>query len=88
MGSSLNDASVFKDHDRIAVADSGQSVGDNKYGTPFHQVIHTLLYNLLCPGIDGGCRLIQDQHRRISDGSPGNRKELSLSLGKFFPIAA
>ena len=88
MGSSLDDASVFEDHDGVAVADGGQAVGDDEYGTPFHQVIHTLLYDLLCPGIDGGRGLIQDQHRRICDGRSGDGEELSLPLGEFFPVAA
>ena len=65
MGTSLNDPSVFQNHDSITVTDSGQSVGNNKYGTPFHQVIHTLLDNTLCTGIDAGGCLVQEQYRRI-----------------------
>ena len=52
MVTSLDDLSVFQNNDRIAVSNCRKSVGDNKYGTAFHQVVHTLLNNVLCTGID------------------------------------
>ena len=52
MRTSLYDTAVFKYHDRITVPDCGQSVGNNKYSTSFHKVIHDLLDNNLSPGIN------------------------------------
>ena len=80
MGSPFNDASVFEDHDRITVADGGQPVGDYEYGTAFHQVIHTFLNDLLGSCIDGGCRLIEDQYRRVCDCRSRDCEQLSLTL--------
>ena len=88
MGASLYDAPVFEDHDGVAVADGGQPVGDDEYGAPFHEVIHALLYDLLCPCIYGGRGLIQDQHLLICDGLSGYGEELSIPLGELFPFAA
>ena len=52
VGTALDDPSVFQNHDRITVPDCGQTVGDDKYGTPFHQVIHTFLYDRFSTGIN------------------------------------
>ena len=88
MGSSFDDTAVFEYHDGVAVADGGEPVGDDEHGAPLHQVIHTFLHNTLCPRIDGGRCLIEDEHRRISDRRPGDGEELPLSLGEFFTVAA
>ena len=63
-------------------------MGDHEYGAPFHQVIHTLLHDTLGSGIDGRCRLVKDQDRRICDRRSRDREQLSLSLGEFFSVAA
>ena len=63
-------------------------MGDDEYGAPFHQVIHTLLNDALGPGIDRRCRFIQDQHRRICNSRSRDSKQLSLSLREFFAVAA
>ena len=45
-----------------------------------HELVHAILYDALCSGIDGAGRLVEDQHRRICDGGSGNREQLTLSL--------
>ena len=85
MCSSFDYASVLKHHDRITVADGGESVGDHEYGTAFHQVIHTFLNDLLGSCIDGRCRLIEDQYRRVCDSRSRDREELSLTLESSSP---
>ena len=80
MVAALDDAALFQNHDAVTVLDSGQSVGDDKGGSSFHQLIHAVLYNFLSTGIDGAGSLIQDQYRRIRYGCSGNRKQLSLTL--------
>ena len=52
MVASFNNLSMIQYNDGIAVSDSRESMGDNKYSTSFHQVIHTFLYDALCTGID------------------------------------
>ena len=84
----LYNLTVIQYDDCIAVADSGESMGDYEYGTAFHQVIHTFLYDALCTGIDTGGCFIQDQYRWVGYCCPGNRQKLSLSLGQFFAVSA
>ena len=38
-------------------------------------------------GINGGGGLIQDQHRRIRHGGPGNGQKLALALGEIGAVA-
>ena len=80
MTASLDDASLFQDHDTVTVFNSRESVGDDKGGSALHQLIHAVLYNLLSTGIDGAGSLIQDQHRRIRYCGSGDGQKLSLSL--------
>ena len=39
-------------NDGIAVADGGESVSNNEYGSALHQIVHSFLYDTLCTGID------------------------------------
>ena len=48
----LDDLTVIQYNDRIAVSDRCESMGDYEYGTAFHEVIHTFLYDTLSTGID------------------------------------
>ena len=68
VGASLNDASLFQNHDTVGVSYSGQTMGDNKACSSTHQFIHTVLNDPLGSGVDGTGRLIQDQYRRVRDG--------------------
>src|SRR5699024_3660517 len=58
MIASFNDPPMLQHHDRITVPDGRKPVGDDKDCTPLHQVIHSLLDNALCPGVNTGCCLI------------------------------
>ena len=80
MGTTFDNMSLFQNHDTVTVADSGETVCDDKSRTSAHQFIHTILYDLFRSGIDGGGCLIEDQDRRISNGGTGDRKQLALSL--------
>ena len=48
----LDDLAVIQYNDRITVADGGESVGNNEYGSALHQIVHSFLYDTLCTGID------------------------------------
>ena len=80
MVSALNDTPLFKDDDAVTVSDRREAVRNDKRRSALHQAVHALLYNALGTGIDGAGGFIQDQDRRIGDGSSGDGKELSLSL--------
>ena len=82
MVSALNDPSLFKNNDTVAVADSGESVGNDEGGSAFHQFIHTILYQTFCSGIDGAGGFIQDQHRRIGNCCPCDGKQLTLTVAE------
>ena len=84
----FNDLSMIKHNNCITVSDRRQTMGDNKNRTTFHQVIHTFLHNTLGTGIDAGRCFIEDENRWICHGSSCDRKQLALSLGQFFTIAA
>lgn len=85
MGTSLNNPSLFHNHNTVRVLHSGQTVSDDKGGTSLHQSVHTGLYQFLGTGIDGGSRLIQNQRRRIRNRRPGNGEQLPLALAEFAP---
>ena len=82
MAAAFNDASVVKYHNYIGVLDGGKSVGNDKYRTSLHQLIHTVLYKSFRSGIDGRGRFVQNHDRRIGDSRSGNGNKLALSLGK------
>ena len=86
MGTAFDNLSVVKYHDRIAVAYSGETVGDDEYGPAFHQAVHTCLNQTFRMGIDRAGCLIHDKHRRIGNCGPGDGKKLSLTLGKPFTV--
>ena len=82
MAAAFNDASVVKYHNYIGVLDGGKSVGNDKYRTSLHQLIHTVLYKSFRSGIDGRGRFVQNHDRRIGNSRSGNGNKLALSLGK------
>ena len=82
VAAAFNDASVVKYHNYIGVLDGGKSVGNDKYRTSLHQLIHTVLYKSFRSGIDGRGCFVQNHNRRIGNSRSGNGNKLALSLGK------
>ena len=62
-------------------------MGDDEHRAPGHQGIHPLLDELLRAGVDGGGGFIQDQHRGIGHGGPGNGQQLALPLAEAAAVA-
>ncbi len=54
---------------------------------PGHQGVHAVLDQLLGAGVDGGGGLVQDQHRRVGHGRPGDGQQLPLALGQVGAVA-
>ena len=61
-------------------------MGDDEYGAPFHKLVHTLLYQVLCPCVDRACRLVEDQHRRIGNSGTRYGQKLPLPLRQIRPV--
>ena len=78
----FDDVAVLHDEDEVGVADGRKAVRDDKGGAPHRQLIHRLLNELLRAGIDGGSRLVQDEHGRVFDHRAGDGDELLLPRGE------
>ena len=57
-------------------------MGDDKYGSALHELVHSFFDQRLGSGVNGGCCLVKNQHRRIGNGGTGNREKLALALGE------
>ena len=67
---SLNNAPVAQDDDFIYVAECAEPVGNHDHCAPDDQGIHCTHHFDLSLDIQGGCRFVQDQDRRITqDGA-------------------
>ena len=78
----LNDLALLQNHNGLCVADSGQAVGDDEYGTALHEAVHALFDQFFGTRINGGSSFIQNQHRRICHRRPGNGQQLALALAE------
>ena len=76
----LDDIAVLHDQDQISVTDGGETMGDDKAGAVFHQLVHPFLDQHFRTGIDAAGRLIQDEDLRICQECTGDRQQLLLSL--------
>ena len=88
MAAPLYDLAVLQHHDRVGVAHRGQAVGNDKDGTPLHELVHPLLDKGLGTGVDGGGSLVENQDRRIGHGGPGDGQKLPLALGQIGAMRA
>ena len=57
-------------------------MGDDKYGSALHELVHSFFDQRLGSGVNGRCCLVKNQHRRIGNGGTGNREKLALALGE------
>ena len=56
----FDDAAVIHDHNNISVLNGGESVGNDKDGAPFHELIHPILHDGFGAGVDGGGGFVQN----------------------------
>ena len=68
----LDDLALLEHHDTIRVAHGGESVGDDKRRTVFHQALHPVVDVHFGPRIDRTRRLVEHEDRRFGDGGTGN----------------
>ena len=98
MGSSLNDSSMFQNHNTVRISYRRKSMCNDERRSSMHQAIHTVLHNLLCSGINGTGRFIQNQNRRIcnrcpcdgrsADAAPGSSCHRLLSATVSYPFGS
>ena len=58
----LDDPAVVEHHDSVGVLDGGEAVGDDEHRPAFHQPVHAALNEIFRAGVDGGSRLVEDEH--------------------------
>ncbi len=78
----LHHLAVLQHQYGVGVADCAQPVGDGKDGPSLHELVHALFDEGLGTGVDGGGGFVQDEHRRVGHGSPGDCQQLPLALGQ------
>ena len=82
VGAPLDNAALLQDHDAVGVLNGAEPVSDDKGGAPSHQGVHALLDQGFGAGVNGGGGLVQNQHRRVGHGGPGNGQQLALALAQ------
>ena len=82
MRSALHDAAVVDIHDLIAVADRGQTVGDDERCSALQHRIEASLQCFLGLHVDTRGCLIENQNRRIGKQCSGKRDQLFLALAQ------
>ena len=87
MGASLNDFALLQHHNGVGIAHGGEAVGDDEAGAAIHQAVHTALHQSLGTGVDGGGGLVEDEHRRVSNGCAGDGQQLTLALRQVRTVA-
>ena len=78
----FDDASVLQHEDLIRGKDRGETVGDQDTGAGAHQRVDGSLDRGLRDGIQGGCRLVKDQQRRVLEQDAGYGDPLALAAGQ------
>ena len=87
MAAPLHDLPLLQHDDGIRIAHSGQAVGDHKHGAALHQPVHALFNQGLGAGVDAAGGFVQNQHRRVRNGRPGDGQQLPLPLRKILAVA-
>ena len=80
MRAALYDAAVAHDEDAVRAADGGQPVRDDKAGAALHHGGKRLLDADLGTGVNGACRLVEDEHGRTREHDARNTEKLFLAL--------
>lgn len=73
---SLDDLSLFQNQDGLGIFHCGKPVSDDENRPVLHKGIHAFLDESFRAGIDGAGSLVQNQHRRPGNRSPGDRQKI------------
>ena len=81
----LYDATSLQHDDAIKIAQRRQAVSNRDDRAMAHQSVERLTHGLLGFRVECGCRLIEQQDRRVLEESPGNGDALPLPRRKLHP---
>ena len=76
----LHDVAILHHKDDIGLTDGGQAVGHDKAGAALHHPGKGSLNAHLGAGVDGGGRLVQNQHGGQAEHHAGDAEQLLLAL--------
>ena len=62
MGTLFDYSSMVEDNNLVGITDGGETVGNDKGGTPLHDGVHTPLDELFRSGVDRGRCLVENQN--------------------------
>ena len=83
----LDNRTLFQHDDFIRISDGAEAVRDDEHRPALHKAVHTFLDKHFGSRVDRTRRFIEDEHRRIGDGSACDRNELPLSLAQISAVA-
>ena len=78
----LDDVAVLHHQNDVRLADGREAMGDNEARAALHQAVEGLLDLDLRARVDGGRRLVEDEHRRQAEHDARNAQQLLLPLGQ------
>lgn len=82
----LDDIAVLHDENAVGVADRGKAVRYDKARASLHHTGESVLNFQLGARVNGGRRLVEDQHRRQTEHNAGDAEELLLPLRKLVAV--
>ena len=74
----LDDAAALEHRDPVGARRQGRRVGDEERGAPLHEPAQAVEDAGLAVGVEAGGRLVEHQHRRVSQEHPGDPDALAL----------
>lgn len=83
----LDDLALLEHHDTVRIPHGGETMGDDKRRTVFHQALHSVVDVHFRPRIDGTRRLVEHEDRRFGDGCAGDVQQLALPLAQVDTVA-
>src|SRR5215207_5389734 len=78
----LLDAPLVEDDEPVERRDGREPVGDGDHRLAFHERRERLLDRGLDLRVEGGCRLVEDEDRRVLEDHPCDRDALALPAGE------
>eukprot|EP00968_Pinguiococcus_pyrenoidosus_P026305 scaffold7067_cov245-Pinguiococcus_pyrenoidosus.AAC.18 len=83
----LHDGALVEHDDLIRVLDRAQPMRDHQAGAILAQAIESRLHALLGARVQRGCRLVEEDHRRILQQATSNRNPLLLAAAELQEIS-
>ena len=79
MAAAFDDAALVENDDLVGVHQRAQPVGDDDHGALLDDVLEGGADAPFGRGVDGGRRIVEDQHRAVDHDAAGDREALALA---------